>query len=320
MAPGPKLRAMQVLSEAPSGQAPAERVTHQARIEVPEAAAMRLADALEAALDPAPIAVGLFERGHDRFEVFAHYEAAPPREALLKLIATAAGGAGIGPLEIETLAPADWVTLSQGKRGKVVAGRFLIHGSHDKGAARHGLLAIEIDAGQAFGTAHHASTRGCLLALDDALKSGRPRQVVDIGTGSGVLAIAAAKALRRNVIASDNDKVAVATAADNARKNGVAAHVTVVTAEGFGHPRLRLVKADLLFANLLERALYALAPQLRRHVAQGGIAVLSGLTVTQARAIEARTRAHGFVLKKRIILEGWTTLVIARVNARRVED
>jgi ribosomal protein L11 methyltransferase len=295
-------------------------VTHQARIEVPEEAAMRLADALEAALDPSPIAVGLFERGHDRFEVFAHYEAAPRREALLTLIAEAAGGAGIGPLEIEALPPADWVSLSQGKRGKVAAGRFIVHGSHDRGQARHRLLAIEIDAGQAFGTAHHASTRGCLLALDDALKRRAPRQVVDIGTGTGVLAIAAAKALKRNVIASDNDKVAAATAADNARKNGVGSHLTVVTADGFGHPRLRRAKADLLFANLLERALYALAPQLRRHVEPGGVAVLSGLTETQARAIEARTRAHGFVLKKRIILEGWTTLVIARVNARRVPD
>jgi ribosomal protein L11 methyltransferase len=121
------------------------------------------------------------------------------------------------------------------------------------------------------------------------------------------------------VIASDNDKIAAATAAGNARKNGVAAHVAVITADGFNHPRLRRVKADLLFANLLERALYALAPQLARHVAPAGIAVLSGLTETQARAIEARTRAHGFVLKKRIILEVWTTLVIARVNARRVE-
>jgi ribosomal protein L11 methyltransferase len=310
---------MQVSSEAPSRQAQAERVTHQARIEVPEKAAMRLADALEASLDPSPVAVGLFERGHDRFEVFAHYEAAPGREALLKLIAEAAGTA-VGPLQIEALPPADWITLSQGKRGKVAAGRFLVHGSHDRGNARHRLLAIEIDAGQTFGTAHHASTRGCLLALDDLLKRGAPRTVVDIGTGTGVLAIAAAKVLKRKVVASDNDPIAVATAADNARKNRVGPHLRVVAADGFGHPRLRRAKADLLFANLLERALYALAPQLRRHVAHAGIAVLSGLTETQARAIEARTRAHGFILKKRIILEGWTTLVIARVNARRVQD
>src|SRR5262245_16841275 len=267
MAPGPKLRAMQVLDEVS-----VRRVTHQARIEVPEEAAMRLAEALEAALDPSPIAVGLFERGLDRFEVFAHYEAAPQREALLKLVAEAAGGA-VGPLEIDALPHADWVTLSQGKRGKVAAGRFLVHGSHDKGKAPRRLLAVEIDAGQAFGTAHHASTRGCLLALDDLLKRGRPREVIDIGTGTGVLAIAAAKALKRKVIASDNDKVAAATAADNARKNGAATHLRVVTADGFGHPLLRRAKADLLFANLLERALYALAPQLARHVAPAGIAV-----------------------------------------------
>jgi ribosomal protein L11 methyltransferase len=306
---------MQVSSETPAG-----RVTHQARIEVPQAAAMRLADALEAAPDPSPVAVGLFERGHDRFEVFAHYETAPQREALIELIAATAGGEGVGPLEIEALAPADWVTLSQGKRGKVGAGRFLIHGSHDRGKVSRRLLAIEIDAGQAFGSAHHASTRGCLLALDDLLKRGRPREVVDIGTGTGVLAIAAARALKRKVIASDNDKVAVAAAAENARKNGAASLLDIVTADGFGHPLLRRVKADLVFANLLERALYALAPHLARHVAPAGIAVLSGLTETQARAIEVRTRAHGFVLKKRIILEGWTTLVIARVNVRRVED
>ncbi|MGD9502689.1 MAG: 50S ribosomal protein L11 methyltransferase, partial [Methyloceanibacter sp.] len=128
------------------------------------------------------------------------------------------------------------------------------------------------------------------------------------------------KALRRNVLASDNDKVAARTTAENARKNGVATLVRVVTAEGFAHPKLRQAKADLLFANLLEGALYALAPQLARHVAPCGIAVLSGLTETQARGIEARTRAHGFMLKKRIILEGWTTLVIARDNARRAGD
>ncbi|HKB00048.1 MAG TPA: 50S ribosomal protein L11 methyltransferase [Methyloceanibacter sp.] len=306
---------MQVLSEPP-----ARRVTHQARIEVPEAAAFRLAEALEGALDPSPIAVGVFERGQDRFEVFAHYEAAPPRQALLKLIAEVANGDGVGPLQIEALPLTDWVTLSQGKRGKVSAGRFLVYGSHDKGKVPRTLLAIEIDAGQAFGTAHHASTRGCLFALDDALKRGRPREVVDIGTGSGVLAIAAAKALKRKVVASDNDPVAVATAAENARKNGAASLLNIVTADGFGHPRLRRAKADLVFANLLEGALYALAPQLARHVAHAGIAVLSGLTETQTRAIEARARAHGFILKKRIILEGWTTLVIARVNARRVQD
>src|SRR5262249_50347391 len=113
-------------------------------------------------------------------------------------------------------------TLSPGKRRPVEAGRFLVYGSHDRARAPHRLLAIEIDAGQAFGTAHHASTRGCLIALDDVLKRSRPRSILDFGTGTGVLAIAAAKALKRLALASDNDPLAVDIARDNARKNGLA--------------------------------------------------------------------------------------------------
>jgi ribosomal protein L11 methyltransferase len=281
---------------------------------------MSVAEALEEALDPAPIAVGLFERGEGRFEVFAHYEAPPPREALLKLIAAICDGEGLGPLQIEAIPPADWVKLSQGQRGKVAAGRFLIHGSHDRGTVPRRVLAIEIDAGQAFGTAHHASTRGCLLALDDLLKRSRPREIIDLGTGTGVLAVAAAKTLRRRLIASDSDKIAVATARENARKNGVGPLVAALAASGFAHRRLRSKKADLLFANLLERALHELAPAFARHVLPGGIAILSGLMWSQVHAIEARLRAHGFILKKRIILDGWVTLVIVRRSSRLVDD
>jgi ribosomal protein L11 methyltransferase len=308
---------------AKGGRAVAETrglMIHQASVEVPASSAMSVAEALEAALDPAPIAVGLFERGEGRCEVFAHYEAPPPRKVLLKLIAEIAGGEGFGSLQIETIPPADWVRLSQGKRGKVAAGRFLIHGSHDRGNVPRRLLAIEIDAGQAFGTAHHASTRGCLLALDDTLKRSRPREIIDLGTGTGILAIAAAKTLRRSLIASDSDKIAVATAKENARKNGVGALVEALAADGFAHCRLRPKKADLLFANLLERALYELAPAFAHHVARGGTAILSGLMRPQARAIEARLSAHGFILKKRIILDGWVTLVMVRRSSRPVDD
>jgi len=293
---------------------------HQATIEAQASPAERIVRALEEALDPAPVAVGLFDRGEGRFEVFAHYEEPPRYDALLELIAQAAGGDGLGPLRIEALAPADWVTLSQGKRGKVEAGRFLVHGSHDRAKVPRRLLAIEIDAGQAFGTAHHASTRVCLLALDDQLKRRRPRIVVDIGTGTGILAIAAAKALRQRVIASDSDPRAVAIAVENARVNGVRPLVRVLKAPGFDHPRLARRKADLMLANLLERALYDLAPAFARHVAQGGTAILSGLTETQARGIEARYRAHGFAMEKRIILDGWTTLVITRHSAWTMRD
>ena len=293
---------------------------YQATVEVAPSAAERIALALEEALEPAAVAVGLFDRGNGRFEVFAHYEGSPPRKALLELIEQAGAGGGLGPLRIEALPPADWVTLSQGKRGQVEAGRFLIHGSHDRGRMPRRRLAIEIDAGQAFGTAHHASTRGCLLALDNILKRSRPSIVVDIGTGTGILAIAAAKVLARRVTASDSDPLAVKIAAENARKNGVAPYLHAVTARGFSHPRLARRSADLVLANLLERALRDLAPCFAREVAPGGIAVLSGLTEAQARGIEARYLSFGFAMEKRIVLDGWTTLVIARRSTRRLRD
>lgn len=295
-------------------------MSHQATIEAEASAAERIALALEEAVEPEAVAVGLFDRGRGRFEIFAHYQEPPPREALLRLIAQSAGDGALGPLRIEALPQADWVTLSQGKRGPVAAGRFLVHGSHDRGRVPHGRFNLEIDAGQAFGTAHHASTRGCLLALDDTLKRTRPRVIVDIGTGTGILAIAAAMALRQSLTASDNDKLAVSIAAANARLNGVGSLVGAVEATGFEHPRLRSRKADLVLANLLERALYDLAPAFARNVAPGGRAILSGLTETQARGIEARYLSLGFAMEKRFILDGWATLVIVRRNARAARD
>ena len=303
-----------------AGSSPAALTIHQASIVVGAGPAERIARALEEARDPPPTAVGLFDRGDERFEVFAHFEARPSREHLLALIAEAAAGDLTGPLRIEEIAPADWVTLSQGKRGPVSAGRFLVHGSHDRGRAPSHRFVIEIDAGRAFGTAHHASTRGCLLALDALLKRRHPRSIIDIGTGTGILAIAAANALKRRVIASDSDPIAVAIAGDNARNNCASSLVRVVRAEGFGHPLLRRLKAELVLANLLERALHHLAPALAQRVAFGGTAILSGLTETQARSIAARTRAHGFALERRIILDGWATLVITRRSGRSVRD
>ena len=309
MARSPKLLAM---------QAPGQ--IHQASIEAEASPAERIAQALEEASEPVAIAVGLFDRGHGSFEVFAHYEGPPPRKALLELIERAGANGKLGPLRIEALPHADWVTLSQGKRGPVEAGRFLIHGSHDRGRVPRRRLAIEIDAGRAFGTAHHGSTRGCLLALDDILKRSRPSIVVDIGTGTGILAIAAAKALARRVTASDSDPLAVKIAAENARKNGVAPYLRAVTAQGFSHPRVARRSADLVLANLLECALRDLAPCFAREVAARGIAVLSGLTEAQARGIEARYRSFGFALEKRIVLDGWTTLVMVRRSPRRSRD
>jgi ribosomal protein L11 methyltransferase len=302
------------------GSGTSEAVAFLATIEAEEAAAARIARALDEAVEPEALAVGFFDLGHGRFEVSAHYAETPSRDSLMALIEAAVGGDAVGELRIDSVAEQDWVVLSQGKRGPVAAGRFLVHGSHDRANVPRRRLAIEIDADRAFGTAHHASTLGCLLALDDLLKRRRPRVVLDLGTGTGVLAIAAAKTLGQRIVASDNDPLAIAIAIENAGKAGVGPLVRTLVAEGLSHQALRTLKPDLVLANLLARALHDLAPQLARSLRPGGIVVMSGLTSDQARAIEARYRAHGFLLEKRIILAGWTTLVATRRNASALYD
>lgn len=295
-------------------------ILYQVTIEAEPDAAERIACALDEAEAPAALSVSHFDLGNGHYEVSALYGTAPARDALNALIGKAAGGDAVTPLRIDQVANADWVTVSQGQRGPVHAGRFIIHGSHDRDSVPRNRFVIEIDADQAFGTAHHATTRGCLLALDELVKRGRPDLVLDLGTGTGVLAIAAARAFDRPVVATDNDKLAVAIAQDNARKAGVGHQVLALQAEGFAHPKLRRLKPDLILANILARPLYDLAPAVARHLRPGGVAVLSGLTESQARAIEARYYGHGFVLEKRIILDGWATLVLGRRSARVLCD
>ena len=295
-----------------------EPVTYVATIEAPSHIAEAVAARLEAAESPVAMAVTLFECGPGQIEVSAHYAEKPAGELLVRLIEGAAADGGVGLLRIEALAAKNWVAEAESLRGPVRAGRFLVHGRHDRGKVPPGRFTLEIDAGLAFGTAHHATTRGCLIALDRLLKRGRPRRVLDIGTGTGILAIAAAKALGRPVIASDMDPVAVGVAAENASRNGVGSRVLVVKAKGLAHPALRHVKADLLFANLLLRPLLELAPAFARALRPGGMCVLSGILDTQARQVEARFHALGFRLDSRILLDGWTTLLLRRGSTSKL--
>lgn len=292
--------------------------TYVASVEAPAEAAGSIAAALEAAEIPAAMAVTLFECGRDRTEVSAHYAEEPSRDRLTRLIETASPKAQLGEIRIEPLPPKNWVAEAESLRGPVRAGRFLVHGRHDRGKVPPGRFTLEIDAGLAFGTAHHATTRGCLIALDRLLKRWRPARVLDIGTGTGILAIAAAKALGGPAIASDMDPVAVAVAAENARRNSIRSRVLVVKAEGLGHPALLYAKVDLLFANLLLRPLLELAPAFARALHPGGMCVLSGILEPQARQVEARFRAVGFRLDSRILLSGWTTLLLRRGSTSKV--
>jgi ribosomal protein L11 methyltransferase len=294
------------------------RPTYVATIKVPGGNAEAIAAALEDAEAPATMAVTLFERGEDLIEISAHYAEEPALEQLLALIGAAIGAGDFGDLRIERLLQEDWIARAESLRVPVRAGRFIVHGRHRRGKVPRSRNAIEIDAGLAFGTAHHATTRGCLIALDRLSKRMRPRRVLDVGTGTGILAIAAARALSVPVLASDIDPIATTTAAANARKNGVGTKVRVLTAAGLSPPRLRRASVDLLFANILLNPLLVLAPAFAGAVRPGGICVLSGLLNAQARQVEARFRGLGFSLHSRILLEGWTTLLLRRGNRRKL--
>jgi len=210
----------------------------------------------------------------------------------------------------------DWVAETQRALPPVRAGRFIVHGSHDR-AKVVSRWAIEIDAGRAFGTAHHGTTKGCLIAIDRLPASFNPHSVLDLGTGSGVLAIAAAKALDRRVpvFAVDIDPVAIAVAHENSRKNGVSDCVSLFAGDGVRHSSaFRRAPFGLVIANILAKPLLALAPRLRILTEPGGLLILAGLLSAQVREILARYGAVGFSKVRRTDYEGWTTLTLRSIR------
>jgi ribosomal protein L11 methyltransferase len=219
----------------------------------------------------------------------------------------------VASIAAETIPDADWVSETQKALPPVRAGRFTVHGSHDR-ARVLSRWAIEIDAGRAFGTAHHGTTRGCLLALDRLASQVKPSVVLDLGAGSGVLAIAAAKAFWRQplIAAVDLDRVAIEVARENCRKNGAAA-VRLFAGDGAKpHFAYEAAPFDVVMANILAKPLLKLAPRLRELTRVGGVLILSGLLSGQAREILARYRSTGFCLVRRRDLEGWAALTLRR--------
>ena len=305
---------------------PEQSVTTLARLACDAATARRLADALTETFESGEAVVAAFEDAAGGWNVEVHFETAPDVAALRDAVATIAGPSAAQALVFETVAARDWVAASLAGLKPVSAGRFLVHGAHDRAGVPAHRVGIEVEAALAFGTGHHGTTRGCLLALDALLKHGlrpaRPRRgrparpaarILDIGTGTGVLAIAAAKALRGRVLASDIDRRAVDVARANARLNGVGALVDVVHAGGLSARRLRdRAPFDLVFANILLPPLKRLAAPIAQVLAPGAHVVLSGLLAAQAPAALAAYGAQGLRLAASIPLDEWVTLVLTR--------
>lgn len=272
--------------------------------------AMALSEAMER-MEPEPYGVCVLEieDGSGLFEIGGYFIDRPD-ESELALAATAFGAK---PFVLSEIGEKDWVSEVQRELSPVRAGRFLVYGSHDREVAKDAHYALEIEAAMAFGTGHHGTTRGCLLALDQLATEGfYPQRIADIGAGTGVLAMAAAKLWKRRCIATDIDPVAVATLKANARANDLTPWITAVQAVGFTSPVIRENGPyDLIFANILAGPLKKLAPSMRANCAYGGVIVLSGILNEQLAGVEAVYRSHGF---SRIRLgqdKDWSTITMA---------
>ena len=250
------------------------------------------------------------ETGEWVFE--ATCEDAPNLESFSELAERTLGGAV--DFRVETIDPeVNWIAKSLEGLQPVSAGGFYIYGSHETAPVPPGFTGIRIDAAQAFGTGHHETTTGCLEALDRTLKRQRPRNILDVGTGTGILAIAAAKRTRLPILASDIDPVAVSTTMANAADNGVGKNIIAIEATGLDHRLIaRNAPYDLIVANILAGPLQALAPAIGRVADRHATIILSGILNTQAARVIAAYARAGIVLRQRLVRKEWTTLLMEK--------
>jgi ribosomal protein L11 methyltransferase len=285
------------------------------RLTCDERRARAVADIVVETFDPAETAAAAFEApdaSHWTLEVF--FAEDPDEDAIRSLVEAAAGAEAAARASFSRIERQDWVRSALSGLKPVRAGRVLVHGSHDRAAVRPNDVGVEIEAALAFGTGHHGTTLGCLLALERIVRRRRPRRILDVGTGTGVLAIAAARLLRAPVACGDIDPVSVETSRANACANRAGAFVRPVLAAGAGHAALR-GRYDLIFANILAKPLRLLALSLAARAAPGAELVLSGLLSRDVAGVLAAYRAQGFFLCERRDIDGWATLVLRRGGA-----
>jgi len=287
---------------------------YQVRLLAEREEAERIADLMEAAFeDEGP--VSWFELD-DGWAVDGWFFADSAEELEARVRDCLGADAFGAPLTVtEVPQDVDWVALSLEGLKPVIAGRFVVHGAHDRHRIPRGLIGLQVEANQAFGTGHHPTTWGCLVALSRILTVRPPRAVFDLGSGSGVLAIGIAKATHRPVIASDIDPLAVEISIENAEINGVSHLFDGIVAAGFEHPRLRQRRFDLIVANILAGPLKMLSPRFREHCRPGATVVLSGILNTQAASVLAAFRAQGFARERVLRKAEWSTLVLRRISA-----
>ena len=275
--------------------------------------ATNLGDALER-LSPEPIGIGVFELedGSGLWEVGAYFSEAP-NDVSLALLAAAFQA---DDFKISELPRVDWVSKVQRSLKPVIAGRFFVYGAHDKGKVPRNCKPLLIEASMAFGTGHHGTTKGCLLALEYLLNDGLDaKNIIDVGCGTAVLAMAAASVFSANVTAVDIDAVAVSVAKTNVQANDLDRNIRCFEANGFGHGQVNSIEIfDLIFANILMAPLLSMAEDMSRHTVSGGYVILSGILTEQAELVTNEYIDVGFSLSKQINIAEWSTLIFSKIK------
>lgn len=284
------------------------------RLRLDEATAKRVVDVLEDAFPFGETSISAFETGKDAWSVEVYGSPELSTDELARAMREALGPESAGlRVEEDAIEEADWVAKSLAGLDPVPAGRFVVHGAHDRDKIPAGVIGIEIEAALAFGTGHHGTTRGCLLAIDALLAERRFERVLDLGSGTGVLAIAVALAQKGPVLATDIDAVSARIAGENAVANGAGDYVKSVHATGFDHPVFAQAGPfDLIVANILAGPLVALSGDVAAHLAPGGAVVLSGLMNEEEDRVVAAYAEQGLKVVSARRLEGWSTLTLGR--------